>query len=79
MSSTVYNYTWILSRNDRTYTKSFKVIKHESSNTFVDLNLEESYIMVMDDEKIANYAIDEAIMTLTLKKDDLFMDRSMQF
>lgn len=35
--------------------------------------------MVMDDEKIVNYVIDEAILTLTLKRDDKFMDRMMQF
>lgn len=37
-SGTVYNYTWILSRGDRTYTKAFLVIKHDTINTFVDLN-----------------------------------------
>lgn len=40
VASTQYNYTWILSRNDRTYTKAFQVIKHDTSNTFVDLNLD---------------------------------------
>lgn len=33
----------------------------------------------MDDEKIANYAIDEAILTLALKKDEDFLDRLMNF
>lgn len=53
-----YNYTWVLSRGDRTYTKAFQVIKHDTANTFVDLNLDESYLMIIDDEKIANYAVD---------------------
>jgi hypothetical protein len=33
-----YNYTWIMNRGDRTYTKAFKVIKHNSAKTIIDLN-----------------------------------------
>lgn len=42
-----YNYTWVMSRGDRTYTKAFHVIKHGNANTFVDFNLDESYLMVI--------------------------------
>lgn len=35
--------------------------------------------MIMDDEKISNYALDEAILTLALKKDEDFLDRLMNF
>lgn len=35
--------------------------------------------MIIDQEKLANYVIDEAIMTLTLKKDEDFLDRMMNF
>lgn len=34
----VYNYTWILNRGDRTYSRAFHVIKHDSANTLIDLN-----------------------------------------
>jgi hypothetical protein len=64
----VYNYTWILNRGARTYTKAFYVMKHGNMNSFIDFNLEYSYLLVIDDEKISNYAIDEIIMTMTLKK-----------
>lgn len=33
-----YNYTWILNRGDRTFSRAFKVIKHNTSNTMIDLN-----------------------------------------
>ena len=34
----VYNYTWVMNRGDRTYSRCFKVIKHDTSATFIDLN-----------------------------------------
>ena len=34
----VYNYTWILTRGFRTYTRAYKVIKHNTFKTFMDLN-----------------------------------------
>jgi len=37
---TVYNYTWVLNRGDRTYTKAFHVVKHSNMNTFIDFNLD---------------------------------------
>lgn len=37
--SSVYNYTWILNRGARTYTKAFHVMKHSNMNTFIDFNL----------------------------------------
>lgn len=62
-----YNYTWIMNRGDRTYTKSFRTIRHGNMNVFVDLNAEESFLLVMDEEKLVNYALDVAILGLTLK------------
>lgn len=35
--------------------------------------------MVIDEEKIANYAIDEAILTLSLPHDEDYLDRVMNF
>lgn len=75
----IYNYTWVLSRGDRTYTKAFLTIKHDTPNTLVDLNTDFSYLIIIDEEKIVNYAIDEAFMVMTLKKDEDFIDRRMNF
>ena len=44
-----YNYTWIMNRGDRTYTKAFKIIKHGSAKTIIDLNEDMSYLIVIDD------------------------------
>jgi hypothetical protein len=54
----VYNYIWILSRGDRTYTKAFMTKNYDTPNTMVDFNMEFSYLMIIDEEKITNYVID---------------------
>lgn len=35
---TTYNYTWIFNRGDRTYSKAFQVISHDTVKTFIELN-----------------------------------------
>ena len=57
-SGSTYNYTWIMNRGDRTYTHAFKVIKHSTSNVRIDFNLDQSFILIFDNEKIINYALD---------------------
>ncbi len=37
-NNVVYNYTWILNRGDRTFSRAFKVLKHNFANTLIDLN-----------------------------------------
>lgn len=37
-----------MNRGDRTYTKSFRTMRHGNMNVFVDLNAEESFLLVMD-------------------------------
>lgn len=75
----MYNYTWILNRGDRTYTHAFKVIKHSTANVRIDLNFDETYLLIVDDEKLVNYALDQANLVLKLKKDEDFLDRMMSF
>jgi hypothetical protein len=63
-----YNYTWILNRGDRTYTRAFKVLKHDSRNIFIDLNEEFTFLLVISNVSMINYAIDQA--TLVIKLDN---------
>lgn len=35
--------------------------------------------MIIDEDKISNYAIDEAILSMTLKMDEDYLDRVMNF
>ena len=58
-----------MNRGDRTYTKAFKVIKHGSDKTNIDVNEDLSYLIIFDDIQLTNYAIDEANLILRLKKD----------
>jgi hypothetical protein len=46
-TSAIYDYTWTFTRGDRTFSRAFAVMKHESSNTMVDLNSELTYLMVI--------------------------------
>lgn len=61
-----YNYTWILNRGDRTYTRAFKVLKHNSSNIFIDLNEEYTFLLVISNASMINYAFDQAILVIKL-------------
>ncbi len=36
--SMVYNYTWVFSRGDRTFSRAFAIMSHGISNTFIDVN-----------------------------------------
>ena len=45
---TTYNYTWVMNRGDRTYSRAFKIIKHNTSQTFIDLNQDSSFLIVID-------------------------------
>jgi len=47
-----------MNRGDRTYTKAFKVIKHGSDKTIIDVNEDLSYLIIFDDIQLTNYAID---------------------
>ena len=61
-----YNYTWIMTRGDRTFSRAFKVIKNGTSPFFVDFNEEFSYLMIIDEQTIANYAVDQPSLVLSL-------------
>lgn len=74
-----YNYTWIMNRGDRTYTQAFKVIKHGTARTFVDFNEQFSYLLILDDFSLVNYAFEQATLILRLKADEDMFDRIMNF
>jgi len=63
-----YNYTWILNRGDRTYTRAFKVLKHNTSKIFIDLNEELTFLLIINTQSMTNYAFDQA--TLVIKLDE---------
>ncbi len=78
-SNVTYNYTWIMNRGDRTYTKAFKVLRHGSDKTIIDVNEDLSYLIIFDDIQLANYAIDEANLVIQLKKDEDLLDNMNSF
>ena len=59
-----YNYTWVFTRGDRTFSRAFAIMSHGSSNTFIDVNEERTYMIVINDQAIANYAFDDPSFTL---------------
>jgi hypothetical protein len=65
-----YNYTWIFNRGDRSYNKAYKVINHNTPKTVIDLNREKSYLMIIDDETLTNYAIRQPTLSIFPKKED---------
>lgn len=64
-----FNYTWVLTRGSRTYTRAFHVFKHSSIQNRIDLNFDSSYLIVIDDERITNYAFDNTNLQIKLPKD----------
>lgn len=56
-SHIIYNYTWIFNRADRTYNKAFKVINHNTYKTAIFLNKAKSYLLIIDEDSLTNYAI----------------------
>jgi hypothetical protein len=74
-----YNYTWIMNRGDRTYSKAFKVIKHDTAQTVIDVNEDESYLIIIDDQRLVNYALDDSNMVIKLDKDEDLLDTISSF
>lgn len=74
-----FNYTWVLTRGSRTYTRAFHVFKHSSIKNRIDLNFDKSYLIVIDDERITNYAFDSTNLQIKLPKDEDLLDRMMNF
>lgn len=77
--NTTFNYTWVLSRGDRTYGQAVQIVKHGTANTFIDLNEEESFLLIMDDERLVNYAFDTPTLTIRLKNDEDLLDQLKSF
>lgn len=75
----VYNYTWTFTRGDRTFTRAFTVMSHSDANTFVDFNPEMSYLMVVAEESITNYAYDDPSFMLKLDRNEALLDKLRSF
>jgi hypothetical protein len=63
-SSITYSYTWVFTRGDRAFTKAFLTMSHGLSNTLIDVNEALSYILVINDQAISNYYIDDPSFSL---------------
>jgi hypothetical protein len=68
--SHVYNYTWILNRGDRTYSRAFHVMNHSTSNVLINLNEDLTFLMITNEESISNYAFDQANLILSLDNNE---------
>jgi hypothetical protein len=58
------NYTWIFTKNARTYMNAYKVIDHTSGDVFVDLDRDTHALLVTDDTGITNYQINNPTLMI---------------
>lgn len=61
---TIYNTTWVFTRNSRTYSHAYVAIMHDSFNTFVAFNMEHSIILSMDEEGLDLYRLNFPLLGL---------------
>lgn len=61
---TIYNTTWVFTRNSRTYSHAYVAIMHDSFNTLVAFNMEHSIILTMDEEGLDLYRLNFPILGL---------------
>lgn len=78
-SQVTYNYTWIFNRADRTYNKAFKVINHNTYRSAVFLNRAKSYLLVVDEDKLVNYAIQRPILSINPTNDESIQNSPLNF
>lgn len=78
-SEVTYNYTWIFNRADRTYNKAYKVINHNTYKSAVFLNRAKSYLLVVDEDKLTNYAIQRPILNINPKNDESIQNLPLNF
>ena len=74
-----YNYTWIFNRGDRTYNKAFKVLSHNTFRSAIFLNKAKSYLLVVDEDKITNYALNRPMLSISPKNDEGLMNQAFNF
>lgn len=60
-----YHSTLIFDRGTRTYTNAYAVIHHPSYRAGVDMNLQHSVLLSIDEDSIDTYFIDEPLMFLS--------------
>ena len=58
------NYTWIFTKNARTYANAYRVINHPTSDVFLDLNRETHTLLVTGGDGLSNYQINEPTLTI---------------
>ena len=73
--STNFNYTWTFTRGDRTFSRAFAVMQHKSDQTLVDFNSELSYLMIISDEVLENYAYDDPSFVFKLDENEDLLNK----
>jgi hypothetical protein len=68
-----------LNRGDRTFSRAFNVIKHKSANVLIDLNEDLTYLLIINEESISNYAFDQANLVLNLDNDPDLLNKIISF
>jgi hypothetical protein len=63
-TTTMLNYTWVFSKNSRTYLNAFKVIDHNSTDVLIDMNRYKEELMIFDQKGIRHYKLNDPIITL---------------
>jgi hypothetical protein len=58
------HYTWIFTKNARTYTNAFKVIAHPKADVFLDLNRQTHTLLITGSDGLSNYQINDPILTI---------------
>ena len=73
------NYTWVFTRGDRTFSRAFATMAHPSDSTLVDFNPDLSYLMVVGEEAIENFAYDDPSFVLRLDRNEELLNRVRSF
>jgi hypothetical protein len=73
------SYTWTFMRGDRTFSRAFAVMAHLSDAIRVDFNPELSYLMVISEEAILNFAYDDPSFILQLDANPALFDKVRSF
>lgn len=58
------NYTWIFTKNVRTYANAYRVIDHPSPDVFLDLNRETHTLLITGGDGLYNYQINDPILNI---------------
>lgn len=61
-ATTALNYTWIFTKGSRTYMNAYKIINHNSSDVFLDMNRYANELVTFDETGFKHYQINDVII-----------------